>query len=490
MCWRGRICSAFVVFALLAGVPLAARAQYLRIVTYNIAADVDGYTAPRDGLYTVLEAIGEQSVNGVGQPLDILALQETTSNSATVAPIVTALNGVYGAGTYAASTYQGTQSGGAAVGNGPNALVYNTKTVRLLLDDGVAGTPNRSSGVYRQATRYKLQAIGAAAATNFYLYVSHMKSSGGDTDDTPDQADRYAEAQLIRADVRTLPTGTSAIYVGDFNMDGSAEAAYQSLTATGAGQGIDPLNFPQDNTQAWNSATYKKILTESSKAIKYRDDIQFITPDIYNGTAAAALRYVAGSLRAFGNNGTTAFGATVNKTTNTALNNLVGRVTPAQALAALPTASDHLPVVADYVVATPYNTWQLQHFTPAELGTPAVSGDLADPDGDGIVNLLEYALDLDPKQAKTLGMPTVGQTTVSSQQYLTLTYTRMLAATGITYLPQVSGDLTTWNAGTGYTVAVSSTTSADGLTQTVVVRDAVATTGATKRFLRLAVSRP
>jgi len=36
----------------------------------------------------VLEGIGEELLNGNAQPLDILALQETTSNPVTVAPIV------------------------------------------------------------------------------------------------------------------------------------------------------------------------------------------------------------------------------------------------------------------------------------------------------------------------------------------------------------------------------------------------------------------
>ena len=111
-------------------------AQYLRIVAYNIEADVNNNTSPNAGLYTVLEAIGEQSVGGVVRPLDILAMEETTSNTATVAPIVAALNSYYAAGTYAMSSYQGTQSGTATTGNGPNALLYNTQTVQLLQSVG------------------------------------------------------------------------------------------------------------------------------------------------------------------------------------------------------------------------------------------------------------------------------------------------------------------------------------------------------------------
>ena len=80
----------------------------------------------------VLEGIGEEIVgNDPAQPLDILALQETTSNPITVVPIVSGLNSFYGvAGMYSNSTYQATQFGGSTNngnGNGPNAMIYNTK---------------------------------------------------------------------------------------------------------------------------------------------------------------------------------------------------------------------------------------------------------------------------------------------------------------------------------------------------------------------------
>ena len=65
------------------------------------------------------------------RPIDILGLEETTNN-ADVQPIVTNLNSYYnGAAVYAESTYQGTQDGSNADGNGPNAMVYNTSTLKL-----------------------------------------------------------------------------------------------------------------------------------------------------------------------------------------------------------------------------------------------------------------------------------------------------------------------------------------------------------------------
>ena len=477
-------------------------AQTVRVVCYNIEADIDGYTTPRDGLYTVLEAIGEQPYAGVAaQPLDVLALEETTSNPATIQPIVDALNAYYGAGTYALVPYQATQYGGTGTGNGPNAMIYNTRTLTLVYQNGaaavgVAGTGVKAGSniVYRQVPRYEFQPLNGAAGTNFYVYVTHMKSGASST--ATNENDRIAEAQAIRADAATLPTNASLLYMGDFNMDGSTETAYQTMTAssTAAGQGIDPANYPPDYTITWGKAAYKTILTQSTTSLNYRDDIQFMTPNVYNGTGAG-LHYVAGSERPFGNNGTTGIGGSTNNSKNTSLNTLVQPtaptpVTPSQALAALTTAADHLPVVADYVAPTPYEAWQSGYFTAAELGNAAVSGDLADPDGDGVVNLLEYALGLNPRAAGVSGLPTSGVSTVNGSRYLTLTYTQVIAATDIVYTPQVSGDLATWSAGTGNVVAVSTTNNADGATQTVVVRDATALGSGARRFMRLLVTRP
>src|SRR5260221_623139 len=78
----------------------------IRVVTYNIEDDINGFTTPRPGLVEVLEGIGEEQVAGSFQPLDVLTLQETTSNSTTVAPIVSALNSYYGRiAVYAQSSY-------------------------------------------------------------------------------------------------------------------------------------------------------------------------------------------------------------------------------------------------------------------------------------------------------------------------------------------------------------------------------------------------
>ena len=168
----------------------------------------------------------------------------------------------------------------------------------------------------------------------------------------PSRPPARSKRKVLRTDAATLPADACLLYTGDFNLDGSTEAAYQTLTASGQGQGIDPLNnAPEDDTEVWDTAAYAPIATESSTALRYRDDIQFVSANVFNGTVLGRLQYLAGSYRTFGNNGTTAFGKSVNATTNTALANLQGPITAATALSALTTASDHLPVVADYTVS-------------------------------------------------------------------------------------------------------------------------------------------
>ena len=145
-----------------------AQSETLRVATYNIEADINGVTAPRSGLYQVLEGIGEQLIAGNAQPLDILALEETTSNSVTVAPIVSNLNAFYnGSAIYAQSPVQGGQAGGNTSGNGPNAIVYNTKTVQLLATVGVGNPLGSTNGEYRQVMRYEFEPVGGFSGKYF-----------------------------------------------------------------------------------------------------------------------------------------------------------------------------------------------------------------------------------------------------------------------------------------------------------------------------------
>jgi hypothetical protein len=68
------------------------------------------------------------------------------------------------------------------------------------------------------------------------------------------------------------------------------------------------------------------------------------------------------------------------------------------------------PEFADAIYEAPLGretrlTWRYRFFTLAELSDETVSGDLADPDGDGIPNLLEFALGANPRASDTALLP-------------------------------------------------------------------------------------
>ena len=139
---------------------------------------------------------------------------------------------------------------------------------------------------------------------------------------------------------------------------------------------------------------------------------------------------------------------------------------------------------------SPYQAWAAGYFSAAEQGDASVSGPRATPAGDGITNLMKYALGLAPKQSGVAGLPQVGSVQVGAQSYLSLTYTRRVASSDVTLSVEASSDLLSWTSGAGVTTTVSTTTSADGASQTVTVRDQTARSAAARRFLRLKVSQP
>ena len=77
--------------------------------------------------------------------------------------------------------------------------------------------------------------------------------------------------------------------------------------------------------------------------------------------------------------------------------------------------------------------WQAEWFNAAELDDPAVSGLTADPDGDGLVNLIEYAFGTIPLDgsrspaANGLGLPSFSLVEENGTVYQTLTYPRRRA---------------------------------------------------------------
>jgi hypothetical protein len=137
-----------------------------------------------------------------------------------------------------------------------------------------------------------------------------------------------------------------------------------------------------------------------------------------------------------------------------------------------------------------FTVWQQAHFSAAELADTAVSGDTADPDADGLANLIEYALGSDPRVPSSGVAPAVGTDVGASDglAHLVLTLHLDAGATDITPFAEVSGDLQTWQSGSGFTGVVSDTTASN--VRTLVIRDNIALDTAGRRFIRLKVTRP
>ncbi len=171
----------------------------------------------------------------------------------------------------------------------------------------------------------------------------------------------------------------------------------------------------------------------------------------------------------------------LNVTANSGLNGYRYRCVVASIAHPSETATSN---AATLTILTTFAAFQSQYFTIGEQADDAVSGPSADPDADGLVNLLEFAFNLHPKVADANAQPVVGR----SSNHLTLTYVRRTDVS-LNYIVEVSGDLGPWQAGGGFTEEVS-TTPIDDQTESVTVRDLSLISGNSRRFMRLHVYVP
>ncbi len=123
--------------------------------------------------------------------------------------------------------------------------------------------------------------------------------------------------------------------------------------------------------------------------------------------------------------------------------------------------------------------WKKTNFTPAALAAGITIGDQADPDGDGVANLFEYATGQNPLTANPTGpVASFGK----DGPRFTITYRQARQASGVTLAPEVSPNLLIWNpAPTPVPTGVSDATS-------IQMAASITITG-TSQFLRLNVTR-
>lgn len=140
--------------------------------------------------------------------------------------------------------------------------------------------------------------------------------------------------------------------------------------------------------------------------------------------------------------------------------------------------------------------WRVTHFGSG--GNAGLAGDLADPDGDGIANLTEFAFGLNPSQTdsqnlivtgSTLtqrGTPAVWLQNIPNSVDFRASFCRLLnhVAAGLTYTVQFSGDLATWQNSTATPVVLAQ----DGGVEVVSVPYPFFVNGKKARFFRVVVT--
>lgn len=134
--------------------------------------------------------------------------------------------------------------------------------------------------------------------------------------------------------------------------------------------------------------------------------------------------------------------------------------------------------------ALTFSTWQASHFTLAEQSNAAISGDTADPDHDGLPNLMEYALGRDPKVVESAANPIM--TVVKGGGGVSIiTFQRPQGITDVDYVVEASADMQTWADGYGgaWTTQIIAGTSFETVTSQSLLA------ASSRQFMRLKVIR-
>jgi len=157
-------------------------------------------------------------------------------------------------------------------------------------------------------------------------------------------------------------------------------------------------------------------------------------------------------------------------------------INPAMQSGFSPTASS-MP----YFSAGTLAGWRYQTFGTND--TTGNSGDQADPDGDGLPNLMEYATQRSALAADTGGLPVPQTRSVSGINYLTLTFERVPSITDIDLRVETTDNLTgTWESFdpllATHQVSVLNDSPSAGR-QTITVRDTQPLSPGPRRFMRL-----
>ncbi len=133
-------------------------------------------------------------------------------------------------------------------------------------------------------------------------------------------------------------------------------------------------------------------------------------------------------------------------------------------------------------VVSGYDRWRAETFAPSAASDPAISGADADPDFDGLSNLLEYALGADPLTPSPDAAPRL----TWSASGVTFTFWRVGSAIDLLYAVERSSDLSEWQE--IWTSVDAPYSSADPIAEETITAESESISNS-PRFYRLKIFR-
>ncbi|MEO8615488.1 MAG: autotransporter-associated beta strand repeat-containing protein [Luteolibacter sp.] len=141
-----------------------------------------------------------------------------------------------------------------------------------------------------------------------------------------------------------------------------------------------------------------------------------------------------------------------------------------------------LVVSSNVPVLSPFESWKATAF-PGQVSAEDRAPD-SDPDGDGLKNLIEYALGLDPMSFSK--MPAMVTVVENGEIYLEWHFTRPTGRADVTLVGEASDNLNFWQ--TGESEAVIRIEPGAGASEIVVLRDQKPYKSVARRYLRVKAS--
>ncbi len=295
-------------------------AQTLRIATYNLQDKPVNANHDAD-IQAIIGAIGDYQVDGVARNVDLMAFQEGPESTGAYNFLEIDFEIEFGGNfeaIFATADPAGDRTG----------FVYNADKLVLLDSSSIDNL-----GFTHRPLLATFRPVGGETVDEFSILTLHLKA--GSTTNDFDQ--RETEAMRIGDIVDTLPTGRPMIFLGDFNMKGSDEAAWPQLVAAGV---RDTINAPLGLRAAkWNnSIAFHPFHSQDTTGLNGGMDDRFDLFLLNSGFMdQRGIEFNPASLTTFGNNGTHALNSNIMTGS--------GASSVQDSLVAI---SDHLPVFADF----------------------------------------------------------------------------------------------------------------------------------------------